>query len=547
MRTAIADCRLQIGDRRFEASRPNRRSAICNLQSAIAAVLLVCSGSVAHAQDGGATIDSVIIHQRNVFDPGEAAGNVLFSLSNAFHIRTQRYVIGQELLFDRGDPYDSLVLAETERNLRALGLFRDVDIDTVRSDGRLHAVVDVADAWTTTLQADGRSTGDQLTWGIGVKEKNILGTGTLFRAKFRHEVDRNSFTLEASQHRLLGTRAGFFWRWDNLSDGTKGVFGGGAPFRAFADRRAVELDGEWASQRVLRFRDGALDEEFFRRLFRVNLRAAAAPVASERGYARLRLDAQLKREEYLALTDTGLAVPDTVTFAVGLTASLARARFLVTHYYLAFARDVDVDLSIRVTAGVWLAPSAFGYGRTGIGPTLDVQVGAALGRQFVRVEGHANGLFTGAGLDSGQVRAIVTAVSQILPQQATVLRIEAGARSGTPPAEEFDVGFDRGLRRFPAHAFTGDRELWGTIEQRVFLVDAFLRLFGLGVAGFVDYGSAWYRGEEPRTGGSVGLGLRLSSIRAGDVTMGRLDVAYRFGDGFGDKRWVFSFGRNVTF
>jgi hypothetical protein len=29
--------------------------------------------------------------------------------------------------------------------------------------------------------------------------------------------------------------------------------------------------------------------------------------------------------------------------------------------------------------------------------------------------------------------------------------------------------------------------------------------------------------------------------------MGRLDLAYRFGDGVGDKRWVLSFGRNVTF
>jgi hypothetical protein len=510
-------------------------------------------GAVAQRVDGSTTppaptIDSVIIVQRNVFDPDEAKSNFLFKLSNAFHIQTRRFVINQELLFDPGDPLDSLVLNETARNLRTLGLFRDVDIDTVRIDDRLVARLDVADAWTTTLQIDARSTGGQAMWGLGVKEKNILGTGTLFRAKYRKEVDRNSFTLEASQSRLLATRAGFFWRWDQLSDGQKGVWGFGLPFRAFANRTALEVTGEWASHRVLQFRSGDLSNEFFRRLFLLNFNAAIAPVASESRYLRVGFLGQVKREEYLALADTGLSLPDTVTGAVGIGAEVTKAQFLVTHHYLAFARDVDVDISPRLALRLWLAPSAFGYQRTGVGPALDFQVGGSIGgRHFAWVQGHANGLFTSAGLDSGQVRGILTAVTQPIPRTSTVLRLEASVRKGAPPADEFDVGFDKGLRRFPAHAFTGDREIWWTLEERVFLVDSFLKLFGIGLAGFVDYGGAWFDDQAPRYGGSAGFGLRLSSTRAGSVTMARLDLAYRFGDGFGDKRWVFSFGRNVTF
>lgn len=493
-------------------------------------------------------LDSVVIIQRNVFDPDEADASFLFRLLNALHIRTRRFVISGELLFEPRDPVDTLVLNETARNLRARGLFRDVDIDTVRIDERLVARVDVADAWTTTVQADARTTGDQVMWGLGLKEKNILGTGTLFRAKYRKEVDRNSFTLEASQNRLLATRAGFLWRWDQLSDGNKGEWGVGVPFRAFGDPNAVELGGEWASQRVLRFRNGELETEFFRRLFLLRANAAMALRANERRYLRIGALGQMKREEYVLLADTSPSIPDTVTAALGLGAEFASARFVVTHYYLAFARDVDVDLSTRLGLGLWVAPSAFGYERTGVGPSLDFQMGGSVGgRHFARLEGHANALFTAAGLDSGQVRGILTAVTQPIARTATVLRLEASVREGTPPSQEFDVGFDKGLRRFPAHAFTGDREVWGTVEERVFLVDSFLKLFGIGVAAFLDYGGAWFTDQSPRFGGSAGIGLRLSSNRAGDVTMGRLDVAYRFGDGFGERRWVFSFGRNVTF
>ncbi len=523
-----------------------------------AAALLLSWPSAAPSQSprvtdprGVARIDSVIVTQRNVFDEDEARSNFLFRLSNAFHIQTRSFVIRQELLFAPGDPVDTLVLNETARNLRALGLFRDVDIDTVRVDDRLVAQVDVADAWTTTLQADARTTGGQVMWGLGLKEKNILGTGTLFRTKFRKEVDRNSFTLEASQNRLLASRAGFFWRWDQLSDGNKGDWGVGLPFRAFADRNAFELTGSWASRRVLQFRNGFLNDssgQFFQRLFSLNMRTAVAPKASESGYVRLGFLAQLKREEYMLLADTARAVPDTVSAAVGVGIEMAKARFLVTQYYLAFARDVDVDISPRLAVGLWLAPSAFGYERTGIGPVLDFQIGGSIGgRHFAVIEGHVNGLFTSSGLDSGQVRGVLTAVTQPIPRTATVLRVEAGVLEGAPPSHEFDVGFDRGLRRFPAHAFTGEVELWWTLEERVFLIDSFLKLFGIGFAGFVDYGGAWFQDQPARFGGSVGFGLRLSSTRAGAITMGRLDLAYRFGEGFGDSRWVFSFGRNVTF
>jgi hypothetical protein len=72
-------------------------------------------------------------------------------------------------------------------------------------------------------------------------------------------------------------------------------------------------------------------------------------------------------------------------------------------------------------------------------------------------------------------------------------------------------------------------------------------LIGLGVAGFVDYGGAWYADQSPRVGGNVGLGLRMGGTTSTGPNVGRLDVAYRFGEGWSGSRWVVSFGQAYEF
>ncbi len=492
-------------------------------------------------------IDSIAIISRNVFDPEEAQASFLFRLMNGYHIRTQHYVLRQEFLFRQGEPYDSAKAAETERNLRALGLFREVIVDTVTVDGRLVLRVNAADAWTTTVQMEAKSTGGDFEWGLGLKEKNLIGTATLGRVKFRDKVDRKELTVEGEQNRLFTTQVAAHVRYDFLSDGDKGGWTIGDPFRSFADPFSLELPGAQALRRELQFRDGRLDQEYWHRLFRQNLRIAYAPIADERRYLRVGLEGFVKRDEYILLADTANAVPDTVRAAVSVFAEFAKARFKVTRYYLAFRRAVDVDLSTRVRLGLWAAPTLFGYDRNGVGPALQFQVGAPFGPHFAKFRVAANALFNSAGLDSGQVHVNFDLVLQAIPKSATVIHVEAGVQDGAPPGGEIDLGLGEGPRAFKAHAFTGTRSLWGTIEQRFFVVDEFLNLFGLGFAGYFDYGGAWYPDQPVRMGGDVGFGLRLSSVRAGEATVGRLDLSYRFGDGFDGSRWVFSFGRVLEF
>lgn len=514
-------------------------------------------GLQAQAADAGGparpapVIDTVIVVTTNVFDPQEAQTNVLFRIANAVHVTTAERIVRRELLFDGGDRYDSALVAETERNLRALGVFRWVSIDTVRIENGLAALVHTADGWSTQVNLSGQSTGGTFTWSAGVTERNFLGTANPVGIMFRQEPDRDAFTLLSGINRLFGTRVSAAGLYDDLSDGWVGRWEVGSPFRAFQDRHGVRISGEAASQRVFHYRVNAIaavdTTRYHRRAFRHRVVAAFAPVATTDGYLRVGLAAQVKREEYRLEADTGLAIPDSVSATFAPFVEFRRANFKVVTHYNGFALQEDLDLSSWVRVAAWLAPSGLGYDGTGIGPLVEAGAGFGFPRGFLTLEARANGLYTSTGLDSGRVDVKLTFATQLVPRQATFLHVEAGLRHNPAPGAEFDLGHGVGPRGFTPHAFTGTRTVWGTVEHRVFLIDNLFHLLGFGFAAFVDYGGAWYPDQSTRAGGNIGFGIRTGSSRATGVNVGRIDLGYRFGDGWTGSRWVLSTGRGFTF
>jgi hypothetical protein len=499
------------------------------------------------------TIDTVVVITHDVFDTEEASRNAVFAIANAIRFKTRPEIVRRELLFRVGQPYDSALVAETARNLRRLGLFRDVSVDTTRLGGRLAAIVQTRDGWTTELQFNARSTGGEFTWSTGLEERDFLGVAAAVGVQYRHDADRTAWTFLTRWNRVLSSPLLLAGSYDDRSDGRLGAWAVGFPFRAFGDRRALEWSGEAGRYRVLQFRDGESADTLQRRTLRLRMAGALAPYTSGEGYVRAGLVAQVRREAYVPWADTLLPVPDSVSGAVGLQLDWRRARFEVVTHYNGFAREEDIDLSTRVRVAAWAAPAALGYARGGVGPELEAQTGAALGPAFVRLEVQANGLFTTDGLDSARVWSGLTVGARTLARHATVLHLEAGLRRGLPPGAEFDLGHGLGPRAFDSHAFTGTRAVWGTLEHRWFAVDEVLHLLGVGLAAFLDYGGAWYADQPARAGGDVGIGLRLGATRATGANVGRFDLAYRFGDewsvadGESGHRWVFSVGRSFAF
>ncbi len=492
-------------------------------------------------------IDTIIVITQDVYGSDEVGSSFFFRLANGLHFTTRESIVRREILFSAGTPYDSSLVAETERNLRRMGIFRRAVIDTVRVNGRLAAVVATADGWTTELRLNMRFTAGTFSWATGLVERNFLGRAAQAGVTYRDEPDRSAFTLLAGTDRVLGSPVAVRGLYDALSDGNRGIWTIGIPFRAWADRHSFGLNGYAGSERILQYRDGEVADTFLRRSFIQTAQIATAPLASSSKYVRIGLIGQYRREEYVLAADTGQLVPDSVSGAVGAFAQLASARFMVVTHYNGFAREYDLDLSSRVSLSTWLAPSAWGYPATGIGLGLSLQTGASLGPNFALLEGKANGLFTSAGLDSGQVWVALTLATRVIPKNATVLHVEAGMQENPPPGMEFDLGHGLGPRLFGPHSFTGNRSAWGSLEHRAFLIDEVIGLLGIGLAAFLDYGGAWYEDQSPRLGGDVGFGLRIGATRATGPNVGRIDFGYRFGDGTEDKRWAFSFGQGFAF
>src|SRR5262245_39520945 len=90
---------------------------------------------------------AVEIERHEIFDPDEARW-WLPRLVNWLHIRTREGVVRREVLLAPGSPFDSALAAETVRNLRALGTFRRVQLDTASTDSGLVARVLTKDAWS---------------------------------------------------------------------------------------------------------------------------------------------------------------------------------------------------------------------------------------------------------------------------------------------------------------------------------------------------------------------------------------------------------------
>jgi hypothetical protein len=89
--------------------------------------------------------------------------------------------------------------------------------------------------------------------------------------------------------------------------------------------------------------------------------------------------------------------------------------------------------------------------------------------------------------------------------------------------------------------------VWGALENRILLDDEVYGLVGVGVAPFLDWGGAWYADQGPRYGGNVGLALRLGATRSVRAEAGEIAFGYRFGEGWGSRRWAVAVRKGFVF
>ena len=486
------------------------------------------------------TIDTIIVDNRNIFDSADAAPDWVASIANGLHIRTRPWVIRRRLLLNPGDAFDPARLAESERSLRTLGVFRQVRVDTIRSQpgDRLAVRAVTADGWSTQPQASYSSVGGDKTWNVGLVERNFLGTATEVALVYGHEPDRTRLDVQFINPNFFGRRTLLRAKYASLSDGNQGEWLFGLPFHETAARHSLTTYGQTADERVLSFRNDSLVLTQWHRLVRVGLTGGIGLTPNTHTYQRLWASWEWRREDF---ADSGTSpFPRSLFTTVRTGIDLGSVRFRVLEHFNSYARREDVDLSpaLRLAA---VFESGLGYDAHG-------QTSAVWKRGFAMLQIDANGANVGDGRDSTRTRAGVTVVSQDIGRHTLIAHAEGGLLTNPKPGREFDPWIEqRSPRLFGIHDFTGTRMTWFVLEDRILLVDEILGLFALGTAPFIEYGGAWYSDQAPRQGGNAGVSLRFGPTRAVRGEAAELAFGYRFGPDLQGKRWGVSLRKGFSF
>jgi hypothetical protein len=492
-------------------------------------------------------LSAVEIQRNEIFDPDEARG-WLPRLVNWLHIRTRESVVRREVLLAAGLPFDSARAEETARNLRGLGIFRRVQLDTTSTDSGLVVRVLTKDAWSTQLDFGFRSTGNRVLYSLEGREENLLGTGTTLEFQTRRDADFTSRLVHFSGSRLIANRAGLDLEYRDRSDGYSDLVAFSAPFLMQSTPTEFAVAFRQSRDTVRRYSNGVPIpvQRAGRTLDEADARFQWAVHRGPRGFFRIGLRAQALRLEL-----GGASGPTGTTGRAmgqgGVLVGASRTHFLVMPGYRRFVREDDVDLSSTVLAGLSYAPRVLGYPTDGVIPTLKARTGARLPGGFVQAVAEARGFYTDAGLDSGVVSVGLTAAIRPASRQLLVLHGEQGWLRHPPLGDDFDLGLDRGPRGYGAHAFTGSRVVFGTVEWRWVVVPELARIIGIGLATFADYGGAWFAGDARRTGGSFGVGLRLDFTRSSDPSVVRIDLAHRSRTDNDPGGWAVVVGKGFAF
>ncbi len=507
---------------------------------------MLCAAAAprAHAQTRPA-ISSVEIRPTDVFSDEEAAQKFfLYRFANALHVKTKPSFIESQLLFKPGDALRPEILAETERNLRAFGLFRKV---SVRAEGT-RVVVETADAWTLLLRGSFSNKGGVTEYSIGAEEYNLLGLGMQFGFGFEQEADRTSRSVFFADPNLFAPHALFRVDASDLSDGQRFSIAYGRPFYA--------LEVPWAL-------NGAVNRsDFDTKLYAGGDEAASW--AKRRRFARLdggvlgrgdateadRVLASVEWNEVRLRPGSGPPPPDTPASNrrfLYLSGGFEHvgSEWITRRQVDRLERDEDFNLAttLRVEAGI--SP---GFDERSVSGRVvgSLATGTVIPRGF--------SLFSATGetrLESGFQNALLGADARGYVQTGPwtfVGRVGTLVGWNLDPENQIPLDGVTGVRGYRLHAVEGNRRLVGNAEARLFLVPEIWSLLSFGLAAFGDVGWSWGAPDGFWHLADAGLGLRIGITRASKNNLVRIDVArVLHPDPMGRTGWLVSFSSGQAF
>jgi outer membrane protein assembly factor BamA len=494
-----------------------------------------------------ARIGKITIDNRNIFDPADPAEDRwLYRMANTLHVKTRPQVIESQLLFAEGDEYSKQTAEETERLLRANHYIGDVSIEPVRyENGTVDLAVKTTDVWTLSTDLSFGRKGGVNTGGFGLKEYNLLGTGTYVAAKYKSDVDRSNTIFEVAKHQLRGSRYDAAASFSSNSDGFERQLRFGKPFYSLDSRNALGASFLAAQQTDTLYNLGEKEAQFEHNLAYHELSGGWSRGLS-RGWTR-RLLGGLVYDDHEFSSIPGDLLPQSVVpenrryIFPYLGFELMEDHFETVRNFDQIQRTEDLYYGTRFTAKVGYSSESAGSSASGFHFNTAYSNGFQAGKKGTFLFGTQ----LGSRIVSGNAENVLLSgyVNYHWQQSEDYLlyvNLDVSAGTNLDLDNQVLLGGDSGLRGYPIRYQTGDSKALLTIEQRIFTDWFPFRLFHVGAAAFFDAGRTW--GDSPVSGENLGLlrnvgvGLRLGNARAsGFGRMLHIDLAFPL-DGGSDIR-----------
>lgn len=491
-------------------------------------------------------IGEIEIRTENVFTDEEAKHHFFpYGLLNALHRTTRPAFVRQELTVNEGDSLSAADLAESERNLRHLQIFRNV---AVTSDSGNVSVV-TADSWTAKPWLGVSRGGGVNTATIGVEDRNFLGTCRRIQLLYDQGEERTARTISVTDPGATIPHTTVAVTGSDYSDGWGWAAAVTRPFQRFEDRFAASGSFQ-ASDISERAYAGGVPVAQWRQIDHFG-DASLMTCMQRSGNSLWRVGVSGSWQDWNYRQGAlGSPPPDSsrsYLFFMGHLEHDGRA-WIKRRNIDEIDRDEDFNLSPSCGLAVGASPGLFET-RQAAQAQASVSDGVALGSGgFALVSATAASRREDAvwrqTIVTGEARAYVSPI----PRTTFLTRVGATMGERLDPGQEIALDGDHGVRAYRLHAATGTSQAVGNLEARTRVASDLLHIVSLGTAVFWDGGVS----NGPPDGhvmlADAGAGLRLGLTRASSHTLVRVDFARALvADPSGWKGWQFSFATGQAF
>lgn len=482
-------------------------------------------------------IGNITIDNRNVFDLSDPAENrPLYRFANRLHIKTRTDVIQQQLLLQSGDEFSRQAAEESERILRKNRYIHDASVVPVqKEDGVVDLEVSTTDVWTFMPKLSFTRSGGKNNSSIGIREGNLLGSGTSVELAYKSDPDRDSKIFRFRDDNLFGSWYGLATTYASNSDGRDYSIDFGKPFYSLNSTTANGVS----------FRDyDRIDSYYDRGDLISEYRHQGITRGIEFGWSRGLLDNWTKRFTVGFVSDEHeFSDAADSLYPPGLVPSDRKLLYPTIGFEIVedkFEKASNVDQIDRVEDRYFGTQfgARLGYASEGLGSDRDawiINMHAHKGfgdsvKDSVMLDSELN-----ARLEQGEVANFKMSMSAAYSRrwsEKSLLHVSLSGYLGhnLDLDNYMPLGGDSGIRGYPYRYQTGESAVLLTVEHRIFTKWYPFRLFRVGGAIFFDAGRTWGSSGPSVSDNEllrdVGIGLRFGGERSGIGRMIHVDVAF---------------------